>query len=161
MWGIMSDMTEVLAYAREKAPQDVLATLDWLTEQGFVPVSERGGRDESFGNLLLGFEQPPLRLRVTRDRGQWSLEIATARTDFVPLNVLLTAMSGDAPDPGRYDLLDQLPEVLPGGAEWREFLPPLVIWLGSSDRSAEITEAGTAWKAAMKRWWASRQTRAT
>jgi hypothetical protein len=157
----MNDMSGALAYARERAPQDVLASLDWLMQQGFVLVSELGGRDESFGNLRLGFEQPPRRLRITRDRGQWSLELATARADFIPLNVLLSAMTGDAPDPGRYDLLDQLPDVLPGGVEWREVLPLVTTWLNSADRTTEIVESEAAWRTAMKRWWASKQTKAT
>lgn len=71
-------MGTALDYALEVASSDdnVRATLDWMREVGFVIRTERGGRDESFGNVLLDFERPPTAIRLIRDRGQWTLGIA-------------------------------------------------------------------------------------
>ena len=77
-WGIMGLMGMALDYAREKAPVSVLGSLDWLASAGFVVVAERGGPHESFGNLLVVFERSTLAVRITRDRGQWSIELAPA-----------------------------------------------------------------------------------
>lgn len=144
-----------LDYGREKAPQDVLDTLDWLAGEGFVVASERGGRGESFGDLQIVFSRPPLAMCVTRDRGQWSIDLAPGRGEFVPLHVLLTAWEGSAPAPGGGSLGRSLPEVLPEGVEWHAVLPGVLSWLESGDRTQEIGEARAAWNAAMKRWWAS------
>src|SRR5260221_8956807 len=51
---------------------------------GFVVVAERGGPHESFGNLLVVFERSTLAVRITRDRGQGSIELAPGRGEFVP-----------------------------------------------------------------------------
>jgi hypothetical protein len=83
--------------------------------------------------------------------------LAFVRADFIPLNVLLTAMNGGVPDPGCHNLADPLPVVLPGGVAWHEVLPAVISWLDSADRTADMAEARAAWKAAMKRWWAGEQ----
>jgi hypothetical protein len=151
----MGGVGVALDYGREKAPQDVAESLDWLEHEGFEVVSERGGPGESFGNLLVVLERSPLAVRITRDRGQWSIELAPGRDEYAPLNVLLTAWDGRTPAPRRSQIGDPLPEVLPEGVEWHVVLPGVLSWLESGDRTREISEARAAWNAVMKQWWAS------
>jgi hypothetical protein len=132
----------------------VLDALDWLAHDGFLLTAERGGPGESFGNLLVEFERPPLAVRVTRDKGQWLIDVAPARGEFISLHVLITAWDGSTPAPRDRQAGDSLPEALPEGVEWRVVLPAVVSWLESGDRTREIGEARAAWKAAMTRYWA-------
>jgi hypothetical protein len=145
-----------LDYGREHAPEDVLGCLDWLASEGFVLAGERGGRGEAFGNVQLMFERPAMAVRITRDRGQWSLWLAPDRSEFIPLNVLLTAWNGGTPAPRDRPFGDPLPEVLPEGAKWDVVVPGIVSWLDSGDRTREIRDADNAWKSAMRRWWRDR-----
>jgi hypothetical protein len=152
-------MGVVLDYAREEAPPDVAGALDWLTGAGFAVVSERGGPGAGFGDVLVDFERPGLAVRVTRDRGQWLLDLVPGRGEFVPLHFLLTAWEGGAPvvrgsEPGA-----PRPEVLPAGVEWCGVLPGLISWLESGDRAREISEATAAWRAAMRSYWEARSRR--
>jgi len=155
----MGGVGVTLDYGRANAPQDVLDSLDWLAHEGFVLVGERGGPGASFGDLLVEFERSPLKVRITRDRGQWSAGLA-AGGECVPLHVLLTAWEGGTPAPADRQAGDPLPEVHPDGVTWRVVLPGLVSWLGSGDRTREIQEARAAWKAAMLGYWASRSAQA-
>src|SRR5260221_6309402 len=114
----MGLMGMALDYAREKAPVSVLGSLDWLASAGFVVVAERGGPHESFGNLLVVFERSTLAVRITRDRGQWSIELAPGRGEFVPLNVLLTARDGGTPVPRDWRGADTRAPGPSGGVGW-------------------------------------------
>jgi hypothetical protein len=142
---------EALEYGREEAPSDVRDVLDWLVSEGFVLAGERGGRDAPFGDLILDFERSPVAVRITRDRSQWVIELASGRGELVHLEVLLTAWEGGTPAPRDYPIGDRLPEVLPEGVEWRVVVPGIVSWLGSGNRTREIDEASAAWKAVMMR----------
>jgi hypothetical protein len=145
-------MDVALDYGREKAPPDVADSLDWLLGEGFADVAERGGPGESFGNLFVHLRRPGMAVRGTRDRGQWSVELAPAGGEFVPLNVLLTARDGSAPVVTGFELRGPVAEVLPPGVEWRVALPGIISWLESGDRAREIGEARARWRQAMKRW---------
>lgn len=142
-------MGAALNYAREKAPPDVRDLLDWLAAAGFTLVSEEGGPAESTANVLLIYERSPLRMRITRDRGQWLLEIATGDEDFIPLHVLLTAREAGTPVLPPNDLHSPLPEVLPDGVNWRTAVPDIVAWLESGQRAQEIGASRAAWRQAM------------
>jgi hypothetical protein len=157
---MMSGVGVSLDYGRERAPQDVLDSLDWLAREGFVLVDEQGGPGESFGDLLVEFERSPLVVRIIRDRGQWLADLLPGRGEFVPLHVLVTAWEGSTPAPKDRQAGDPLPEVLPEGVQWRVVLPGIVSWLESGNRTGEIDEARAAWKVAMKRWWASQRRQA-
>jgi hypothetical protein len=144
-------MGVALEYAREKAPPDVAGSLDWLARAGFAVVHERGGPGEPFGDVLVIFERPGLAVRVTRDRGQWAIDLAPGQREFNPLHILLTAWEGGAPvirgsEPG-----GPIPEVHPPGVQWCGVLPGLISWLESADRAREIGEARAAWRAAVMR----------
>jgi hypothetical protein len=139
-------------YTLEVAPADVRATLDWMTEVGFYIRTERGGRDESFGNVLLDFERPPTAIRLIRDRGQWTLGLALDGRHFVGLQVLLNARDGGeflTPD---HDPVAPLPEVLPEGGSWASAVPEVLAWLAERDRSEEIECAQVRGRAAVQAW---------
>ena len=153
-------MGVTLDYVRANAPRDVLDSLDWLAQEGFVLVDERGGPGASFGDLLVEFGRSPLQVRITRDRGQWSAGLAPGGGEFIPLHVLLTAWQGGTPAPADRQPGDPLPEVHPEGVTWRVVLPGLVSWLGSGDRTQEIRDARAAWRAAILDYFASRRRQA-
>jgi hypothetical protein len=154
---MIGGMGETLDYARGAAPPDVLASLDWLAQEGFVLADEQGGRDAPFGNLILVFERSSLAIRVDRDRSQWSFDVAAGDGKFMMLSDLLTAWQGRAmPEPGRH-FEGPPPRVIPVGVEWRAVLPGLVSWLESGDRTREIGAATAARKEAVMRWARSNQ----
>lgn len=136
-------------YAREKAPRDVHDLLDWLADEGFTLVWEQGGLGESFGNALLMYERSHVRMLITRDRGQWLMEIATGGDELIPLHVLVTAREAGTPVLRADDLRGRLPEVLPEGVVWRTAVPGVVAWLESGQRDKVIGEARAAWRQAM------------
>jgi hypothetical protein len=153
----MSDMGIALDYGRGEAPPDVLASLDWLAQEGFVLADEQGGPDAPFGNLIVVFKRSSLAVRIGRDRSQWSIDVAAGYGKFIMLDDLLTAWQGRAtPEPGR-QIEGPPPKVLPEGVEWRVVLPGLVSWLESGDRTREIGEASAARKEAVMRWARSNQ----
>jgi hypothetical protein len=143
---IMGGMGVVLDYGRQRAPQDVLASLDWLAQQGFVPIAEQGGPDAPFGDMILVFKRSSLAVRIIRDRGQWAVDVAAAGDGFIPLHIVLTAWQGGTPDPGR-----QI------GAPLAEALAGVVSWLEPGNRTSEIAEAKAAWKEATRRYWENRR----
>ena len=145
----MCALDATVAYMREVATDDVRATLDWIADNGFDAVQAKGGRHESFGNALVEFERADgARITIVRDRSQWLCEIGT-ETGIKPLNVLLTAISGDAPNP-KSKL--HLPEQLPEGVVWREAIPAVLRWLRTGERSQAINDADQAWRKAMKKF---------
>jgi hypothetical protein len=123
--------------------------------EGFAVVAERGGPGQSFGDLAVHFRRPGMAVRVTRDRGQWSIELAPGGGEFVPLNVLMTAQDGGTPVAAGSGLKGPVAEVLPPGAEWHVVLPDVISWLESGNRAREIGEARARWATAMNRWLAS------
>ena len=71
-----------------RTPTDVRGALTWLAGAGFAVRSQRGGRTESFGNVLIEWERPPMGVQVVRDRGQWLVDIAAGGGDFLGLHVV-------------------------------------------------------------------------
>lgn len=124
-----------------------METVDLALRSGFAVRSERGGRSESFGNVLVEFERPPLALRLTRDRGQWTIDIAPDGRAFQALHVLLAAKSGQEPW-----LADGEPfrEQWPHGVRWKIAVPDLLQWLEDSDRSDAIRLAHEQWVALLR-----------
>ena len=90
-------MDDVLAYVLYEAPDDVTATTRWLSDRGFEITDQVGGRNAPFGDAQLTFRRRDLGVRVTRDRSQWSLDVAPEGVDFLPLDRILTAKDGIVP----------------------------------------------------------------
>ena len=55
-------------------PQHLLELIARLRQSGFSEVEARYDAS-SFGNGLRVFERPPIKLRIVRDRGDWSAEL--------------------------------------------------------------------------------------
>ena len=145
-------MDDPLSYAKGRATSDVRATITWLEAHDFALAQSRGGRDESFGNVLLHFERPDgLRIEVLRDRSQWTCVISGGENPRSPLNVLITAMSPES-EPMLVDrgFGDPLPEQLPEGISWLTTVPAAIAWLLSGDRTAQIEDADQRWRAASR-----------
>lgn len=67
--------------------------------RGFRVSRTMGGKSESFGNVLVEFARGPTVVVITRDRGQWTVDIGRDRAMY-GLHILATAMSGTEADPG-------------------------------------------------------------
>ena len=142
-----------LAYAYEKATDDVAATLDWLMGHGFRVSRTMGGKSESFGNVLVEFVRGPTVTVIARDRDQWTIDIGRDRATL-GLHMLATAMSGDEADPGtKRSFGDPLPDQLPEGGRWRRLVPQVIEWLESGDRTVELRRAKESWSKAMKAYF--------
>src|SRR4029077_9604030 len=76
IWGLWNRPT--ITPSRTPAP-DVRGALTWLAGAGFAVRSQRAGRTESFGNVLIEWERPPMGVQVVRDRGQWLVDVAAWR----------------------------------------------------------------------------------
>lgn len=142
---------EAVEFALAEAPADVADTIRWLLSAGFGLAGERGGRNESFGNLLLEFERAGQRVVIVRDRRQWRIDIApTGSTEPHGLQVFLWAMRGGEPELGpRRSVEASLPAQLPVGERWSAEVPAVLTWLTDGDRSAEISAAVAAGRRAM------------
>ena len=150
----LNPYAEIVAYAHQRATDDVRDALQWLDREGFKAQSGRGGPNESFGNLLLDLtDDRGVTVEIVRDRSQWSCEIGAKDLPKQPLNVLTTAMNGEPPHIPPGALGDPLPTQLPDGLEWATAIPRIIEWLTARDRRDEIESASTQWRAAMKRWW--------
>ncbi len=57
----------------QAATVDVLATINWLGDNGFVETRRVGGPEASFGNIAFTFESAAVEIGIARDRGQWEL----------------------------------------------------------------------------------------
>jgi hypothetical protein len=150
--GIIRRVQDPLSYAKEVATTDVRATLQELEEAGFTVTHQRGGRSESFGNVLIDLEaEDGTRVEIVRDRSQWSCKVTRPGLPGFPLNVLVTAMNPEAEvavlDRG---FGDPLPEQLPEGVVWTTTVPEAIAWLRSADRTVAIQEADRRWRAAMR-----------
>ena len=149
-------MSTALNYAHEMATPDVAALLRWLEGNGFSVVRERGGRGESFGNVLVDFERRGLVVRITLDRSQWMLDVRPLARDSFGLHVALTAIDGDDPlVPEQRDTRDPLPDQLPEGVSWADQVARLIDWLESGDRTNELDRSRLAWGKVMTEYFDS------
>jgi hypothetical protein len=83
----MAPVESAYDYAFGNAPPDVRGALTWLAGAGFAVRSQRGGRTESFGDVLIEWERPPMGVQVVRDR-EWLVDIAVGGGDFLGLHVV-------------------------------------------------------------------------
>jgi hypothetical protein len=123
----MRCLGEAFDYALTKATPDVAATLQWLVAQGASITREQGGPHESFGNVLVEFTFNDAVLTITRDRGQWLLDVQSGqlrRFDFAVIHAALSGVDGwSEPMP------KPLPTQLPDGVSWLAEVPAALEWL--------------------------------
>lgn len=147
-------METTIEYVGRIAPNDVRATLSWLTDEGFGVVRSRGGVDEPFGNAFLALARSR-EVVVLRDRSQWDISVAlTPGGPALSLAVLDAARRGVDWDPEPLRPLGgPQPSQLPEGVSWRAVLPPVLAWLDEpgSEVAAE-TATANARKRMVERW---------
>lgn len=81
-----------------------------LTEAGFTVAEELAS--SSFGDLAVTFRRGILEVRVVRDRGQWSIEIAGPATGFYDPDIWRACLEGRAAPLDPAPLADQAAFVL-------------------------------------------------
>ena len=123
-------MGEAFEYALTTATADVAATMRWLVERGAGITREHGGRDAAFGNVLVEFAFDGAVLTVTRDRGQWMLDVQSGTLPRFDFDVIHDALCGD--DGRKRQTTRALPEQLPRAASWMAELPAALAWLRST-----------------------------
>jgi hypothetical protein len=137
---------EAFDEAMTRSTPDVAATLRWLVDNGAEITRAHCGRNEGFGNVLVELAFDGAVLTVTRDRGQWMLDVQSGtlpRFDFDVIHVAVTGHERWAQQPRR-----GLPEQLPEGASWVGELPLALEWLRTTpdaeNRLVEIQQARAA-----------------
>jgi hypothetical protein len=144
-----------LAYAFDRATDDVAATLDWLMGHGFGVSRTIGGKAEPFGNVLVELTRGLTVVVTTRDRGQWTIDIGRGGATH-GLHIVATAVTGTEAKPGPKRCFgNPLPDQLPDGDRWRRLVPQAIDWLESGDRTVELRRAGQSWSRAMKAYFGS------
>jgi hypothetical protein len=121
-------MGEPLDYALTKATPDVESTIRWLVDQGASITHEHGGGHESFGNVVLVFALDHAVVAVTRDRGQWMLDVESPPLRRFDFDLIYVAMTGDERRWVR-TTTRPLPTQLPEGVPWSRELPNALGWL--------------------------------
>ena len=129
--GNLSAVDDVFDYAVRNATPDVGATLQWLIEQGAAMTRQQGGERESFGNVLLEFTLDDAVLTITRDRGQWMLDVQCGELRRFDFDVIHAAFHGIDPW-AMHDGFAVLPKQLPDGVSWLAEIPSALAWLRST-----------------------------
>ncbi|HSF26516.1 MAG TPA: hypothetical protein VLC50_03265 [Actinomycetes bacterium] len=146
-------MQTTMEYIEAVAPEDVLATLRWLTAHGYE-VSRAVGAGEHMGSALVVFSHSR-EVTVLRDRGQWDISVALSPGGTpLSLAVLNAARLGVAWDPGPHRPLDEpLAPQLPEGMIWHETLPLVLEWLDQPGATAAVEAAAAQARESTTRWW--------
>ena len=140
-------MSDAFDHALATATPDVAATLRWLVDHGAEIVRQRGGLETGTGNVLVELAFDGAVLTITRDRGQWMLDVQLGALPRVDFDVIHAALTGDA-GWERHATRRALPDQLPEGASWLEELPLALRWLRTTpdaeDRLVAIQQARAA-----------------
>ena len=139
-------MSDAFDHALATATPDVAATLRWLVDHGAELVNQRGGVEGS-GDVLIELAFDDAVLTITKDRGQWMLDVQVGALPRVDFDVIHAALTGDDAWV-RHVTRRALPEQLPEGVSWLEELPLALRWLRTTpdaeDRLVAIQRARAA-----------------
>ena len=131
-------MGQAFDYALTKATDDVAETLRWLVAQGAAINNERGGTNEAFGNVLVELSLDGVTLTITRDRGQWMLDVQSGELPRFDFDVIHVALTGD--EHWSRKTSSPLPVQLPDGVSWMSELPQALEWLRTTADAATKLE---------------------
>jgi hypothetical protein len=131
---------QVLHYLDREATPDVRRTVERLQREGWVATEARGGSSGS-GNAVLHLEREGWLIQISRDRGQWMMDIRPPEWPRAyDLDVIVATASGDetwqAGPAGT-----PLPQQLPVGVGWDDVLPNLLHWMGTTDGARSQLDA--------------------
>jgi hypothetical protein len=127
-------MSDVRAWVDEVAPNDVVATIRFLEKSGYQLAPAEVS--PSFGNIQLQFSGEFVVI-ITRDRGQWLLDVIIAEGETYQLDLIAAGRAGHYPT----EQAVRLPEQLPPWISWSEELPGLLEWLKSPGAGDSIRAA--------------------
>lgn len=150
-------------YAEEHATDDVLSTMRWLEASGYVLTAATGGTGEYNGGVRLVYTGQR-EVAITRDRGQWFLDVADAPGGKrILFELLLGAMQGMEYADWQAAVAQargaaRLPDQLPPAVSWQRTLPSALEWLGGPGAAEAVALASDRRYAAM--WPDSRKARA-
>lgn len=125
------------------APDDVRATIEWLSANGYTLRSHRG--ESTFGAQFIYAGQAEI--HITVDRSQWTLDIAPRPgAQAWQYDLLIAAQTGQPygevfPETRSRSLKDPLSYQLPAGVSWRETLPGILHWMDDEDVTAAVEHA--------------------
>jgi hypothetical protein len=134
---------EIDDFLQRSAPDDVRATIVWLSASGYTLSSHRG--ESTFGAQFVYAGQAEV--LITVDRSQWMLDVAPRPgAQAWQYDVLIAAQSGQPygevfPETGSRSPGDPLPDQLPEGVSWRETLPGILQWVDGEGVSAAVERA--------------------
>ena len=118
------------------ATPDVRAAVRWLLSQGALVVREDPPHGMAFAGLE--FSVDGMGLRMVRDRGQWMMDLRRGDGRWLDFELLTLANRGITAHPGSPARKGSLPDQLPEGVSWRDELPHVLAWLGSSTDAEDL-----------------------
>jgi len=121
------------------ATPDVRAAVRWLLSQGALVVREDPPHGMAFAGLEFSIDG--ITVRMVRDRGQWMMDLRRGEDRWLDFELLRLACGGVAAYPAARPAEASLPAQLPDGVSWRDELPAVLVWLGSSRDAAELCAA--------------------
>lgn len=108
---------------------DVQGAFEWLLRNGFSVIASQGGPLE--GNQLVELVHRQTRVWVSRDKGQWMLDLQPAGwLERCQLGQLLAVMRLEHLPIDRRQ--GSMPVQLPPGESWSERLPEVLVWATDS-----------------------------
>lgn len=120
----------------ETAPADVVETIRSLERAGYELTHSE--ISTSFGNGQLRFSGE-FGIVITRDRGQWSLDVIMADGETFQLDLIAAGRAGRYPT----QPIEGTPLQLPPWISWHEELPGLLDWIkapGARDRVRDASD---------------------
>jgi hypothetical protein len=77
------------------APADIAATITWLTDEGWTPLSGMGGQQEAFGDVVIEFGKDGDAIKIVRDRRIWEMTFRFSDwRSWFDLDIVLDAKAG-------------------------------------------------------------------
>jgi hypothetical protein len=119
----------------EHATTDVRRTVEHLIDERNASVIRVESPSEAgFGNVLIELRDAGVTVTVTRDRGQWMLDVQVDGQDKQQFDLIHAAMTHKVEWP---KWTGPLPDQLPVGVSWFHWLPLAVDWLRHTPGAAE------------------------
>jgi hypothetical protein len=113
-----------------------------LLDEGFEIAETNGGAGESFENQLVRLSDGSSEVTITRDRGQWMLDLMPKGWSVSkPLDLVLDAIDGSYRNPSSPR---ELPSQIPEGVRWVDAVPKALAWAAGGPHRAVLVEAA-AW----------------
>lgn len=124
----------------QTATVDVLATIQWLRDNGFAETRRTGGSGTSFGNVALTYASADMEIVIARDRGEWELHLRFPDTGQAYGLGLVSDVRRGAVD-WTYRPVAGFSGQLPAGVLWESELPRCLSWIDETEDAPALLEA--------------------